>query len=158
MLSIATTRFNQDTWEENQSYRSKKQILGCIYGIPKRLSETIPVKTCVAVFEMNNSTNTIMGIGLIVNYLRMDIYYKIYSDCNYNRYVYKSKYRIDKNEFKDNELPFINYFENLLFCGKGHLKRGHGITQIPYKKIKKYTFENISAENYILEMFRRRFL
>lgn len=158
MLKIASTRFDNDTWTQNELYRNNKKMHGCIYGSPKRMPENIPVNDCVAIIEMNNSSNKIMGIGLVVNYLRLDTYYKIYSDQNYNRYVYKSKYRIDKDEFKENETPLINYFEKVLFYGKTHLKRGHGITQIPQNKIKNHTFENTSIENYILEMFRRRFL
>ena len=32
---IVTTRFNQETWIENESYREKHHpLLGCAYGVP----------------------------------------------------------------------------------------------------------------------------
>ena len=157
MLLIGTTRFNQDTWDQNQQYRTKKDFSGCIYGCPKRIAATIPVKSSIAILEMNNSKNKIMGIGLVINYLRLDKKYNIYNDGNYNRYVYMSKYRIDHSELKENEKALIKYFETITFYGSGHLKRGQGITLIPKKKIENYTYEDIHVNEFILEMFRRRF-
>jgi len=107
--------------------------------------------------EMNNSENKIMGIGLIVNYLRLDKNYNIYSDGNYNRYVYLSKYRIDRSELKENEESLIKYFEAITFYGSGHLKRGQGITLVPKKKIENYTYQEIPVNEFIMEMFRRRY-
>lgn len=157
MVLIATTRFNMDTWNENSTYRKKKDFTGCIYGCPKRVASTIPIKAGVAILEMNNSNNKIMGIGLIVNYLRVDKSYRIYEDGNYNRYVYLSKYRIDRSELKSNEEPLISYLEKIVFYGKTHLKRGQGITLVPDKKVKNFIYEEIPLEEFIMEMFRRRY-
>mgnify|MGYP003977272123 FL=1 len=157
MLLIGTTRFDNATWSENELYRIRKKVEGCIYGCPKRIAETIPVNSSVAIIEMNNSTNKIMGIGIIVNYLRMDTNYHIYSDGNYNRYVYKSKYRIDCSEFKTNEVPLIKYLEKITFYGKTHLKRGQGITLVPQKKTEPYSVEKLPIHEFIMEMFRRRY-
>ena len=157
MLLIGTTRFNQETWTENSYYRSRKNFKGCIYGCPKRIAATVPIKSGIAILEMNNSENKIMGIGLIVNYLRLDKNYNIYSDGNYNRYVYLSKYRIDRSELKENEESLIKYFEAITFYGSGHLKRGQGITLVPKKKIENYTYQEIPVSEFIMEMFRRRY-
>ena len=153
MLLIGTTRFDNATWSENELYRIRKKVEGCIYGCPKRIAETIPVNSSVAIIEMNNSTNKIMGIGIIVNYLRMDTNYHIYSDGNYNRYVYKSKYRVDKNEFSDFDKKIIRLFEILLFTGSRHSKRGQGISMIPdwlHDNNYKYYIR------FFTEMFQRR--
>jgi len=158
MIAVGTTRFNDDTWSENVSYRENKKHNGCIYGCPKRISAAIPVNTTVAILEMNNSNNTIVGIGLVVNYLKMDKSYNIYNDKNYNRYVYQSKFRIDKTQFRTNEESLINYLEQVVFHGKTHLKRGQGITLVPNKKIHNLTFDGVAISQFILEMFQRRFI
>ena len=75
------------------------------------------------VFEMNNDKNEIEGIGLIRNYLRMDKYYKVYSEGNYNRYTYQSPYRISRAEFTEEELKFCNMMEIIVFKGYNHIKR-----------------------------------
>ena len=157
MILIGTTRFDDNTWLQNNNYRNKKNFKGCIYGCPKRIACTIPVNSGIAVLEMNNSQNKIMGIGLIVNYLRLDKNYVIYEDGNYNRYVYFSKYRIDRSELKENEESLIKYFETITFYGSGHLKRGQGITLVPKKKIENYTYDEMPVNEFILEMFRRRY-
>jgi hypothetical protein len=157
MVLIGTTRFNMDTWSENSTYRAKKDFNGCIYGCPKRIACTVPVNAGVAILEMNNTTNKIMGIGLIVNYLRVDKSYRIYDDGNYNRYVYLSKYRIDRSDLKSNEEALLSYLERIVFYSKTHLKRGQGITLVPDKKIKNFTYEQIPLEEFIMEMFRRRY-
>ena len=67
---------------------------------------------------MNNSNNTIVGIGLVVNYLKRGKSYNIYNDKNYNRYVYQSKkFRIDKSQFRANEESLIKY------TGTGRISR-----------------------------------
>jgi hypothetical protein len=87
---------------------------------------------------MNNSLNRIEGIGLIKNKIYFDNYYKIYSDGNYNRFVYKSNYRVDRNHLELYYSDILSLFELILFKGKTHLKRGFGITQVPEKLIDKY--------------------
>ena len=70
--------------------------------------------------------------------------YNIYSDKNYNRYIYKSNFRVDKNLFDDNIQINIKKLEKLLFTGKTHLKRGHGIQIISdtLKKLDNFNFDN----------------
>jgi hypothetical protein len=76
--TIATTRFNEKTYEQNVNYKKKMGQLACLYGTPIKIKETIPLESQVYVIEMNNSTNKIEGIGLIQNRLILDKNYRIY--------------------------------------------------------------------------------
>ena len=104
---------------------------------------------------MNNDKNKIEGIGFVKNTLLTDKYYKIYSDGNYNRYVYKSKYRIDLNDTISNlteyEKKVIDIFNILLFKGTRNVKRYQGITELPkwIKNNKHMDFTTFFKELYI---------
>ena len=78
MIYLTSTRFNNETWQQNRVFREKNQIDGCIYGVPKRLSEEIILNSEVLVLEMNNDINQIMGIGVFRNYLKMNKHFRIY--------------------------------------------------------------------------------
>ena len=132
-MEICITRFDSKTIEENKLWKYNNNFTGCIYGSPVKITENILPETDIIVLEMNNSKNIIEGFGLIKNKLaRQDRKYKIYSENNYNRYIYKSIYRIDKNEIIDNYIKQkIEELEKLLFKSKYHCKRGHGIQKIP---------------------------
>ena len=41
MIYLTSTRFNNETWQQNRVFREKNKMEGCIYGVPKRLSEEI---------------------------------------------------------------------------------------------------------------------
>ena len=129
---IATTRFSDDTYEQNNIYKSRTGHVGCLYGTPIKIKEKIPLESHVFVLEMNNSINKIEGIGLFVNRIILDKNYRIYSDMDYNRYIYKgSKHlTIDKiNDEYDKRVIFV--LEKLLFKGARHCKRAQGITALP---------------------------
>ena len=96
-LTIATTRFNNETWEQNLTWRRRNEWDGCIYGSPMEMKEDIYKGALVIILEMNNDVNKIMGLGLVKNSVATDKYYKIYKWGNYNRYTYKSEYRIDRD-------------------------------------------------------------
>lgn len=131
MNTIACTRFNEDTWAQNERWRILNGYTGCIYNTPVKIPENIPLLSIMYVIEMNNDINKIMGIGIIKNFVQTEKYYKIYNIGNYNRYTYKSKYRIDVSEFTPSEAAIIGVMEILLFKGSRHFKRGHGIQRIP---------------------------
>ena len=133
MIYLTATRFNQDTWKQNCDYREKKKIEGCIYGVPKRISVDTILNSEIIVIEMNNDENKIMGIGVVRNYLKMNKHYRIYRDGNYNRFTYRSKIRIDRHDFSQDEIEFIEYIETLIFYGCDHIKRGQGISKVPDK-------------------------
>ena len=130
-MEIYVTRFNNITYEENKNWLLKNNETGCIYGTPVKLSEKILPNTEIIVLEMNNSINKIEGIGIIKNKLIYDSKkYKIYSDNNYNRFIYKSNIHITRNELTLIEKFIINKLENLLFTSQSHCKRGQGIQNV----------------------------
>ena len=132
-MEIFVTRFNNKTIKENRNWLIKNNEIGCIYGTPIKISEKILPETQILVIEMNNSLNKIEGIGIIKNKLILHDKkkYRIYEENNYNRFIYKSNFRIDKKSFNNYEKPIINELEKLLFKSYNHCKRGHGIQHIP---------------------------
>lgn len=137
MPFLMITRFNNKTWNEMVEYKKINNITGSIYGVPRRVAPTIPLKERLYILEMNNDTNTIMGIGLVANFIKMDRHHAIYSDQNFNRFSYKGKYRVDRSDLKRAEEEIIEKMEEVVFKGKGHLKRGQGIQKIPYERYSK---------------------
>lgn len=133
MNVIATTRFNTETWIENKRWRERNEYKGCIYGTPSPMCQKIILESNVFVLEMHNNENRIKGVGMVTNILNMKKRYNIYSNMNYNRYTYKSEYRIDRDEMSWVEIAYLHMLEKFLFKTKGHLKRGSGITSIPKK-------------------------
>ena len=131
-MEIYVTRFNNVTYKENKDWLLKNNETGCIYGTPIKLSTKILPYAEIIVLEMNNSINKIEGIGIIKNKLLYDKKkYKIYSDNNYNRFIYKSNLYISRNDFTTFEESIIINLEKLLFKSHYHCKRGQGIQSIP---------------------------
>lgn len=169
-IYIAITRFNSETWEENNTYRHTKHINGCIYGSPIKITHNIPTNAEVYVIEMNNSTNEIMGIGKIYNSFNYKTHrehkYNIYKDKNYSRYVYIGNKRIDRDYFSD-ELKLICWFlEWILFHGYGpldkpkrgtHLKRGMGINRLQPALLKEYAGKSLNLDHQIRHYFKLYF-
>tara|TARA_Y100000591_G_C21590586_1_gene572938 strand:- start:122 stop:610 length:489 start_codon:yes stop_codon:yes gene_type:complete len=146
---IAITRFDNKTYAENRDWCKRSGFTGTIYGTPIRISESIEPDTILFVLEMNNSTNKIMGIGMIraggsgQSTVGGGKRCRIYTDNNYNRFIYRSDHRID---MYSDYLPLefhkkIKIIETLLFSGSRHCKRGQGISLIPLwiKNIKSLT-------------------
>jgi hypothetical protein len=132
MISLTTTRFNTDTWEQHKRWINDNKWKGSIYGTPIRVKEKI--KRTMIVLEMHNDKNEIMALGLVKNhFIVSDNNYHIYNDRNYNRYIYNSDYRIVLNEFEllPIEKKIIAIFNTLLFKGACHSKRAQGITEVP---------------------------
>jgi hypothetical protein len=133
-ITLAVTHFNNTTLLENERWRESNNYCGCIYNSPVSIKETIMLFSTVYVIEMNNETNKIIGIGVIKNKI-ISKHHKIYSDNNYNRYTYCGKKRINVSLFDDNILCEL---EKRLFKGKNHLKRSHGIIEVPMEVREKY--------------------
>tara|TARA_Y100000389_G_scaffold203662_1_gene252914 strand:- start:1761 stop:2228 length:468 start_codon:yes stop_codon:yes gene_type:complete len=155
-MEICITRFDNKTYNENKLWRIKYNINGCIYGTPIKILESIYPEKDIIVIEMNNTTNTIEGFGLIKNKLN-NKKCKIYSDNNYNRYIYSSNFRIDKSEILDNYIKNkIIEIEKILFTSAYHCKRGHGIQRIPkfIKNIEEYDYirfiKNVIKSKFVL--------
>jgi hypothetical protein len=152
-VDIATTRFSDYSFNENKEWRENKNIKGCVYGTPIRVTSKIEEETPMFVIEMNNDRNRIEGIGFMMNELRSDSYKKrIHANPNLNRYVYEGMYRIDKSQIKEEyHKKVIWVLEMLLFKGAKHSKRSIGITKLP-SWLKYNRFEYNFGET-IWEMF-----
>ncbi len=151
---IMTSRFNTSTLQENERYRTSKANVGCIYCSPDPIASVIPMESIMFVLEMNNDTNKIMGIGMVRN---RPIVSKItvYSNGNYNRYVYIGKNRINRTEMSDDEERIMKVFDILCFSGNTHMKRGQGLKSFPTEMLFKMS-ARLDMVSYIGEMFKKR--
>ena len=156
MVHLGTVRYNNKTWEELSTYLETNSIKGCIYNVPIRIATSVPIKSHVVIFEMNNTLNKVMAIGLVENYLRMDKYYKIHKINNYNRYSYVGTHRILREEFSEQEEIVFKAFDHMLFKGSSHMKRGQGVTCISEKKIKNYQIDGFPISEFVYRMFTHR--
>ena len=132
MIKLTTTRFNEKTWDERQRWIENNNWTGSIYGTPVRVKDGI--NGIMIVLEMHNDENKIKAIGLIKpKAIPTDKAHQIYTDRNYNRYIYKSKYRLVLNQIEllPIEKKIIAIMNELLFKGACHLKRSQGITVMP---------------------------
>jgi len=131
---ILTSRFNNDTFKENTLFRERRKDIGCIYGSPSMLNDTYELNSLYFVMEMNNQLNRIEGIGLITNYaILSESQYDIYKDQNYNRYIYKGRYRLNRDIIERHNPILLEMFDYILFKEKTHLKRSPGFSKITKK-------------------------
>lgn len=152
--TLATTRFTNETWEENCRFREKNLNVKCAYTSPIPLSQNILPESLVFVLEMNNDTNRIMGIGLVKNRPVFEKYV-IYKVNNYNRFFYFGKWRIGVEDMTRYEQEVLKIYEDMCFNGPRHMKRGHGITSFPMSL--QYTcFPKIHLMEHIRHMFKKR--
>lgn len=153
--TLATTRFNDETWAENETMRKRNPKVKCIYGSPHEMSHKIPVDSNVFVLEMNNTQNKIMGIGLIKN-RSIPGKYIVHSNGNYNRFTYLGRRRIDRSEWSEEERCVMELIEQGCFYGIDNCKRIRGITVFKMKLQYRASLEGIHFMEYVSEMFRRR--
>lgn len=137
MYYIATTRFNNDTFAENLAYRDKVGEV-VLYGPSIRIHEKYPIGCVMFVFEMNNEENRIEGIGVIKNQTTHDKKYKIYSESDYNRIIYRGSHWLSREQLLELDAELVEIFDKMLFKGKSHLKRQSGITVVTEKLTKKW--------------------
>lgn len=152
MIKLGVTRFNIETYNENKRWRESRYYDGCIYGSSVKIKESVSPQCVIIIFEMNNSLDIIEGIGIIKNTI-VHKKYNIYNDNNYNRYIYKSNFRLDKKDFDESLREIIINLEKLLFTGKTHLKRGHGIQLVSdtLKKLNDFNFDK-----YFIDLFKTK--
>jgi len=151
---LTTTRFNNETWEQNSEYRYKNPALGCVYGTPEPLSTNISHDKIIFVLEMNNEKNRIMGIGMIRNNTNIKKH-RIYNNDDYNRYSYIGKYRIDRETMTKEEEDIMKVFDILCFKGARHQKRLKGIKRFPMDML--YNCSKImNLLEFIGKMFKKR--
>ena len=134
-MYVLTTRFNNDTWNENVAFRNKYNYVGCIYNSPRLMSPKVKPDSIVYMLEMNNTLNRIEGIGSIINCPVLHKHYKIHGDANYNRFAFQSRIRLDRQEIESENSELLELLETLCFKGKTHVKRGHGFMSISAKAI-----------------------
>ena len=59
MITIVSTRFTDQTWEQNMTYRKKHNITGSIYGVSQELSPKIEYDSIV--FAESSKLTTYSG-------------------------------------------------------------------------------------------------
>ena len=117
---LCATRFTNETYDENKSYKQQKNFTGCLYGSPVKLSNNILEKTIIIVIEMNITkfNKNIIGLGLIKNKLDSKISCNVYENKKFNRYIYYSGYRVDISELDNEELFLIRQLELIVYKTK----------------------------------------
>jgi len=153
--TLATTRFNNSTWEENCKIRRTNPVAKCIYAAPIQISSRIAPDSNLFVLEMNNDKDKIMGIGLIKNH-PVPGKYAVHSVPNYNRFVYIGKWRIDREEMSELELVIMKLLDAICFHGTNHSKRGQGIMAMPIKLQYKSHILGLNLNDFICNMFKSR--
>jgi hypothetical protein len=151
-ITIVSTRFDENTWNQNISYRKKHGDIGCIYGSPKPISQKILIHSLLFVIEMNNTKNQIEGIGLIRNFPKINRF--IYTIGNFNRYTYQGKYRLNRDELLNRNKKLVECLDYILFKEKTHMKRGSGLTTVPEKLMKHRIMEEMDVKKEICDLFR----
>ena len=151
---LATTRFNEKTWAENQRLRTRIAWPGCFYCSPVKNSVLIAAGQPMFILEMYNPGNKITGIGLIRNTLELEKPVRVYEDQNYNRYLYKGQWRVDRAALTQKEEAILHILDVLLFKGSRHMKRGQGITAVSEWIIKNKHIDFIA---YFRLVFKRVF-
>lgn len=151
---LLTSRFNNSTFQENTTFRSKNPKIGCVYCSPDPISQEINIDTVLFILEMNNDTNKITGIGMVRNHPQINKY-MVYNNRNYNRYVYVGKYRIDRNDMSEMEERVMKVFDHLCFKGTRHMKRGQGLKSFPVDMLYR-CMRTMDLVKFISEMFKRK--
>lgn len=151
---LLTSRFNNQTWTENIQYRKRNSQLGCVYCAPDPISQVIPNDSILFILEMNNETNSILGIGMVRNHPIFNKFH-VYENGNYNRYVYAGKTRIDRNEMTAEEDLIMQVFDILCFRGNRHMKRGQGLKSFPPDMLYRCS-KKLDLVKFINNMFKTR--
>ena len=154
MYRLAATRFNTQTWQENATWRELHQHIGCIYGSPSKIKDNIFNGDILFILEMHNDENKIKGIGIVKKQEMNDKYYRIYSEGNYNRFIYKSPYRLAIDDLEPYDKAIVEMFDTLLFKSKKHIKRSQGITELPDWIMQNKQFNFI---HFFRELFKKKF-
>jgi hypothetical protein len=160
MYHIATTRFNNATFAENMTYREKIGPIDVtvLYGTSIRIHQKYTIGCAMFVFEMNNEENRIEGVGVIKNLVVHEKKHKIYSDSDYNRFIYRGNYWLSRDQLLQLDAELVEIFDKMLFKGKSHLKRQSGITVITEKLTKKWEQDLSSLKrrikNHFIETFK----
>lgn len=151
---IMTSRFNNQTIQENRDFIKRTHNIKCVYCCPDPVSKSIPIDSILFVLEMNNEINKVEGIGLVRNHAYMHKY-NVYYEKTYNRYVYYGKNHIDRKNMNEQEERIMKVFDILCFTGNKHLKRGQGMKSFPIETLYKCK-KTLDLVGFIAEMFKSR--
>ena len=157
MYHIASTRFNNTTYKENMDCRQKAGE-SVLYGTGIRIHQKYEIGCLMFVCEMNNEENQIEGIGLIKNQVVHEKKYKIYSDSDYNRIIYRGSYWLSREQLLLLDEELVTIFDKMLFKGKSHLKRQSGITVVTEKLTKNWQQDLEQLKRRIKDLFISQFL
>ena len=157
MYHIASTRFNNTTYKENMDCRQKSGE-SVLYGTGIRIHQKYEIGCLMFVCEMNNEENQIEGIGLIKNQVVHEKKYKIYSDSDYNRIIYRGSYWLSREQLILLDEELVTIFDKMLFKGKSHLKRQSGITVVTEKLTKNWQQDLEQLKRRIKDLFISQFL
>jgi hypothetical protein len=144
-MYIATTRFTEETYCENMTYKQRKNIKGVIYPCPMKINPKLLLDVPMIVIEMNNSKNEICGISLIRNKLVFNIR-NVYSHTTFNRYVYVGKCYINREMLMRINEKLVFMLDIILFKGKSHQKRLQGISLLREKLLQDERLEGMDIE------------
>jgi hypothetical protein len=111
---LASTRFTLTTYAENKAYRENHAI-EVIYGSPVIIKPLKEQLCMLFVLEMNNEKNRLEGIGLIKNKMVCDKRHKIYSQLEYNRFIYKGHYYVSRMELEEANKSIVETCDLILF-------------------------------------------
>ena len=141
---VCVTRLSDTTYNENENWKDRRGLTfkKRFYNTSIKIKETIPSNSEILIVEMNITKNKVIAFGLIKN-ICQQWRYNIYSDDYYNRYTYITSKFMFVEEISREYILDLEELENNLFKGKGHLKRGFGIQQVPKKKINSEFFQYI---------------
>lgn len=155
---IATTRFNTKTKLENVNFYNKINNGYIYYGTSIETNPKLSIGSFLIVIEMNNDENEILGTSIILN-KPISKYYKIYSNDDFNRYLYKGKYYISRTEILESYPDLVKLLEIILFKGKTHLKRLSGITVLKPKFLNddKRNILNINISQQLFELYNLKY-
>jgi hypothetical protein len=147
-MRLMTSRFNNETWKENEQFRNKIKKK-CAYFSPYPIVKEIKFNTPLIVLEMNNDENQLIGIGMLRN-IPQNQCFRVYTKEVYNNVLYVGNYYISREKMNEKQLEIIKQIEQICFQGKGHLKRGHGISTFPIRIL----YEHQEWIPFLINMFR----
>ena len=153
MKFITVTRFNNKTFHEFNDYCRENNVM--VYNSPIRAKNSIPYKDKIIVLEMNNETNKITGLSIVINKV-YDRLHRIYSDNNYNRFTFEIVNRLETTDLEENENIIIQSLEKIVFKGQGHMKRGSGLTVVTQKNLDKEQLKTKEIIQKLYSMFEKR--
>lgn len=161
MFHLASTRFNNATLKENMDYRErireKEKDMTVYYGSLIKVHKKISIGAFMFVFEMNNELNRIEGISLVRNTLVLDKRHKIYTNDDYNRYIYRSIYWLSRDQILELDPELVEAFDKILFKGKTHMKRACGITVLNEKLLRTWNKELDVEKDKVRRLFLHTF-